>query len=267
MSALIKWTLWQRRWAIFWWAVGVLIFIVLNLAFYPSVRDQTSQLNQSFNQVPESAKVFISDTGDFFSPQGYLSSQVFYLMLPMLLTILAVNLGSSLIAKEENDGTLELLLSRPITRLKLLAAKAAAGILILLIVGLIALVSIVILSWLVDINVGLGDIARASLMSIILALLFGAISFFVTTLGRTARLASIGIAVLVALGGYIISSLASIVSWMQWPAKVMPYHYYRPGDILGGHFSLPNALGILGVTIVLGILSWIAFRRRDIIGS
>ncbi|MBI2368924.1 MAG: MFS transporter [Deltaproteobacteria bacterium] len=48
-------------------------------------------------------------------------------MLPLLLSVLTIGLGSRLLAKEESEGTLELLLARPVSRAKLLAAKAMAG--------------------------------------------------------------------------------------------------------------------------------------------
>lgn len=264
MKTIIKWTIWQRRWSILWWSLGVGFFIFINLIFYPAVRDQASQLNQSLERLPDTARSLFTDTADFLSPVGYLSSQIFYLMLPMLLSILAIGMGSSLIAKEENEGTLELLLSRSISRGRLMAGKAVAGVFILSTVGIVAMITTVILSSAVHIEVGLGRIALATIMSAIMALLFGAIAFYMTAIGRKGRLASIGIASLIAFGGYIITSLVGLASWLRWPDKVLPYHYYHPGDILNGEFSWGSLLGLLAVTGILGVLSWLAFRRRDI---
>lgn len=263
MRPIIKWTFWQRRWSTVWWCAGVAAFIILNLAFYPAVRDQANELNKSFEQIPQSAKAFITDTGDFLSPEGYLSSQVFYLMLPMLLGVLAISLGSSLIAKEENDGTIELLLSRPVSRAKLLAAKAATGFLVLLAVGAASLITVVIMGWLVDIEVPLGNIALVTLLCTLFALALGNIAFYMSAIGRRGRLASIGVAALVGLGGYIITSLTSLASWLEWPDKLLPFHYYRPSEVLSGSYPWLNSLVFVGIVVVLGVLSWVAFRRRD----
>lgn len=263
MKTVLRWTIWQRRWSILWWSLGVGLFIFVNLIFYPTVRDQASQLNQSLEQMPDAARSLFTDTADFLSPIGYLSSQIFYLMLPMLLSILAIGMGSSLIAKEENEGTLDLLLSRPISRGRLLASKALAGIIILLVVGLVALITTVIVCAVVNIEVGLGSVALAAFMSIVMALLFGAIAFYMAAIGRKGRLASVGVASLIAFGGYIITSLVGLASWLSWPAKFLPYHYYHPGDILNGVFSWWNLFVLsLGVA-ALASLSWIAFRKRD----
>lgn len=263
MFALIKWGLRQKRWFIMWWCIAIIAFIFLNLIFYPSFKDQAAQLEQSFSQIPDSARALFSDTGDFFSPTGYLSSQVFYLMMPMLLGILAISLGSSLLASEEKDGTIELLLSRPLSRTAVLISKALVALIITVFVGFIGLLITVIMSELVDIDVSSGNIALAAIASTMLALSFGSIAFMVSSLGK-ARVASVGIATLFSLGGYIIDSLSGAASWLEWPSKVFPFHYYQASDILTGTYNWNNMIYILGVTMFCLIVSVTVFRSRDI---
>src|SRR6266545_1586647 len=117
--ALIRSELWQRRWALMWWSIAIVAFIVLNLAFYPSFKDQAGELDKALSNMPDSLKALFTDTGDFTSPVGYLSSQIYYLLLPALLTVYSIGIGASLLAKEEQQGTLELLLARPLSRTKL----------------------------------------------------------------------------------------------------------------------------------------------------
>ena len=267
MRPLIKWTLWERRWSTLWWIIGVVAFISINMVFYPTIRDQASEFEKTFSQLSEGTKALLSDTGEFFSPVGYLSSQIFYLMMPMLLGILAIGAGASLIGKEEREGTIELILSRPVPRGRLLASKAIAGILILLAVGLIGTMATAIWGALVDIDIGFGYIVLAGLASILMAMCFGAIAFAITTLGRGARAASIGGAVFIALGGYILVSLSGSVDWLKWPAKAFPFDYYHPAEILTGTYNWANMLFIVGVIIACVIVSWLAFRRRDISAS
>lgn len=263
MISVIKWELWQRRWSIMWWTVGIAFFIALNLAFYPSFRDQSQELSKAFNDLPESAVALFSDTGEFFSPVGYLSSQIFYFMLPLLLGILSISLGSSLIAKEEKEGTVELLLSRPLSRSKLLAGKAIAGGIITALAATVAMITTVILAKAVDLKVGSKEIVLASAAAFVLAVAFGSVAFLLSATGR-ARAASLGLATLFALGGYIIASLQSAADWLKWPAKVFPFDYYRPAEILSGNYSWSRLLYIIGVIIVCGVLSYLVFRRRDI---
>lgn len=264
MKSIIRWTLWERRWSIFWWAFGVAAFMVISLAFYPTFREQAAQLNHFLSGLSPAARSLFAGSGSFSTPEDFLNARAYYLMLPLLLALMAIMQGSSLIAKEENSGTIEHLLARPISRGRLLAAKAIAGVIALVIVGLAALFAALIIGQLVNIEVSVINIEVATLFTIILALLFGAIAFTITTVGYGARVAGAGIAAFIAIGSYIIVSLASVVEWLQIPAKVLPHNYYRSSDILYGDFGWQNAIGLLAASLVLGVICWWAFRRRDI---
>lgn len=262
---IVKGELMQRRWSTVWWIVGITAFITLTLGVYPTFRDQAAQIDQSLQSIPESARSLFTDTNDFLSPVGYLSSQVYYLLLPLLFSFLAIALGSSLIAREESQRTIELLLARPVSRTKLLFGKAAAGLIVLVRVGVvIGLVGVLEVAIIKFNGVNAVDVALVTLMALIMAVLFGTVAFTLTAIGRNGRGASIGIAVLLAFGSYIISSLDKTVHWLLWPARVLPFHYYHPADILNGHFTPWEALGMVAVTAILMLISWIAFRRRDI---
>lgn len=267
MNSVAKWTIKQRKWSVFWWSFAAAALIILTLAFYPTFRDQAAELEKSISHLSDSTIALFSDTKQIFSPVGYLSSQIFYLLLPMLLSILTIGLGSSLIAREEDSGTIELLLSRPISRSRLIAGKALAGLLVLVVVCAVSIISLLIMSALVKIEVPLLAIAATALSSAALALLLGSISFAITCMGRTARLASIGVAALVGIGGYIISSLSAVVNWLHWPAIISPFHYYHPAEILGGNYHWPELIGFFAASVILGIFAWYAFRRRDLGGS
>lgn len=267
MKPLIKWGLWQRRWSIMWWSIGLVAFIALELSVYSSIKSQATQLNAALEHMPSTARSLFGASSDLFSPVGYLSSRLFYLLLPLMLSILSIGLGSSLIAREESDGTLELLLSRPISRGKLVLAKTLCGLSAITIVATVTTVSILSLVKLVGLAVPLPFVAFAALMAIILSLLFGALAFAIAALGRLGRGASIGVASLIGLGSYIISSLETNVHWLGWPAKFLPYHYYDPTLILNGNYTWRIAATFSLITLALGIIAWLAFRRRDLVNN
>lgn len=266
MKPIFKWTIRQRKWSIVWWSVGIFAFIFINLIFYPTFKSQAAQFNQTFEQLPQAARQLFSDTGDFFSPIGYLSSQIFYLMLPLLLGFLAISAGTSLVGREEREGMIEMLLARPISRAKLILGKAIAGLAILALVGFVSTAVTAIMCQLVDINVGLVNVFKAGLVATIMAASFGAIAFMITMLGRGARAASVGVASFVALGGYILVSLAGTVTWLRWPAKFFPFNYYHASELLQGTYDWANLLYFSALIGGCGIISWLAFRRRDLSG-
>lgn len=262
MFSVFKWTLWQRRWSVIWWIVGIVGLVVLTLSFYPTIHNQAAQLNKSFGGLNSSTLALFGGT-NFFSPIGYLNSQLIYLMLPLLLIILGVGLGSSLIGREEADGTIELLLARPISRSRLLLAKAFAGAFILFLVTSIGSLVIIGLAKAVNIGIPLGNIAAACFACFMLVLAFSSVAFLLASTGR-GRAAALGISVVYALTGYIIGSLATTVHWLQKPSMIFPYHYYQSANILRGSFNW-SSIVIFGTFILACVLlSWLSFRHRDL---
>jgi ABC-2 type transport system permease protein len=263
MIPILRWTLWQRRWSILWWSVGVFALIFLNLVFYPSFRDQAAELQKSFENLPDAAVQLFGGSTDFFSPIGFLNSQVFFFMLPLLLGMLAIGMGSSLLAREEQDMTIETLLARPVSRTNLLVAKSLAGFIILSIVTIAGLVTTLVVGKFVDLDVSTLSVILATLDCFLLVLSFGAVAFVLSAIGK-ARGASLGIASLVAIGGYLVSSLSGTVDWLKAPSKIFPFHYYQPEAVLRETYNWNNVLFLIGLTVACGLLSWLAFRRRDI---
>lgn len=262
MFSIFKWTLWQRRWSVFWWSLGIVGLVVVTLAFYPTIHNQATQLDKSFGSLSSNTLALFGGT-DFFSPVGYLNSQLLYLMLPLLLIILGVGLGSSLIGREESNGTIQLLLARGVSRSRLLFAKAIAGACIVFLATFVGSVVLVCLAKAVNIGVPSIDIVAACFTCYLLVLTFSAASFLLTATGR-GRPAALGITVVYTLGGYIIGSLASTVHWLRGPSRIFPYHYYYSADILRGTFRWSSILFFVIFIAACVLLSWISFRRRDL---
>ena len=65
-------------------AFGLLALVALNVAFYPSIRGDTT-INDYVKDLPESLRsLFAGGELDIASPAGYLNSQVFALMAPLI---------------------------------------------------------------------------------------------------------------------------------------------------------------------------------------
>ena len=63
-----------------WWTLGVAALVALNVAFYPSVRDDEA-LSDYAKDLPESVRaLFAGGELDLASPVGYLNSQVYALL-------------------------------------------------------------------------------------------------------------------------------------------------------------------------------------------
>ncbi|HET7673758.1 MAG TPA: ABC transporter permease subunit [Candidatus Saccharimonadales bacterium] len=264
MIPIIKWSIWQRKVSTIWWSISIFALIFVTLIVYPPFRDEAQQLQKSFENLPDAAIQLFGGSADFFSPVGFLNSQIFFIVLPLALGILAITVGHGILGKEEQDLTIESLLSRPISRTKLLLAKALTAIIILTFVSLVCLITTLATIRLVDLEVADKPIILTMSACYLMSLSLGAIAFLFSSVGRKIRGAGIGIATFIALGGYIISSLAGTVDWLRIPAKAFPFHYYQSEAILKGFYNWNNVYFFVGIIIFCTVFSWLSFRRRDI---
>jgi ABC-2 type transport system permease protein len=264
MIPIFMWTLWRRRWSIFWWSLGVAVYMALVIAVYPSFRNQSAALNNSINQIPQSVKSLISDTDNLFSPIGYLSSNAYYLMMPIIFGVLGIGLGSSLLAKDEQEHTLELILSRPVSRGAVLAGRAFAGLAIILAVAATTSVATILFAWFAKLGISDLNLVETTGMAALLTLIFASLVFAMTAFGKSARIMSTGLPTLLLIASYLFTSLSGTVDWLKWPSRLLPYHYYHPAQILSGDASWREALGMTIAILFFGALSYIGFRRRDI---
>lgn len=267
MFNIILWELKQRKTAILWWTIGSVILTVVILFLYPSIRDQANQLNQVINQLPpglRDLKTGGSATVDVANPIQFLNSQLFYATLPLIWIILAITRGGSVLGRDEQNHTLELLLSRPISRSSVLLAKALSLCIEFLIVGGATLLVIVLIAPHFDLHIGTWRLAVATFCTVAFSLSFGLIAFTLQAASSLARKAAIAVAVAIGFGGYLLASLSGLTDWLQTPAKLAPYHYFTPDKILHGQMVTGLNIYLLGVFALAVVVSYFGFRKRDI---
>lgn len=264
MIALIRWGLKQRKWYTIWWTLGVSVFVAVQLGFYSSFKGQFNQLNETLAGLPEGVKGLIGDSGNYFSPETYLNSRVFYLVVPLMFAILMIGLFSSLLAREEEDGTLEVLLARPVSRTRLLLGKAFCGLAITIIVAAVSLAVCIALSRAVGIPNSVAEITAAMLLTYLLCLVFGAFAFMLSAVSSAGRRLAVGLTTCLFITSYVLTGLVGAAEWLKWPAKLLPYYYFDPQRMLTGDYAW-GTVAAYGVAIIgFAIIAWIGFRRRDV---
>jgi beta-exotoxin I transport system permease protein len=78
----------------------------MQLAVYPSVHSQGAKMRDLIDSYPSAFKAMFGMEGvDFTSGPGYLSTETFSLLAPLMLIGLGIALGTGAIATEEERGT------------------------------------------------------------------------------------------------------------------------------------------------------------------
>lgn len=253
-------TLRDRRHALIGWGLGLLAVALFVLLFYPAAREMEGIMEAI---PPELAKLFMGEVADITSPEGFLNSQLFFLMAPVMFLVIAIAFGSGAIAGEEEQGTLDLLLSNPLPRWRLVAEKFAA---LVVYIGMLALVFWLTLALgvpIVDMDISLGRMAEATLSMTLLGIAFGTLALAVgCASGR--RGLSTAVASAIGVAGYLINSLSPIAEALEPFQKLSPFYYYIGANPLLHGLNLGHAATLVGLIVVLLLIALVTFERRDL---
>jgi ABC-2 type transport system permease protein len=251
----------QRR-SLMFWGIGVAALSLVTALFYPSFKE-VPELSELFEQSEALARVFAGGFTDLTSPEGYLNSQLYSLLGPILFLIFTIGQGSGAIAGEEEKGTLDIMLSNPTTRLQVLIQKFAALAVATSVLALVLWLSVVIGGAIVDMDLSLWRTAQATFSGLLLGVLFGALALMLGSASGKRGL-STGIAGALALGTYFIYALVPLVDGLESAEKVFPFYYYIGADPLTNGLNLAHAAVLIGITAALLAVAIVTFERRDL---
>jgi ABC-2 type transport system permease protein len=213
----------ERRRSLMWWTLGIVALVAVTVAFYPSIRDDAS-LSDYAEDLPESLRaLFAGGELDIASPAGYLNSQIYALMAPLLLLIFSIGAGAGAVAGEEERGTLDLLLAHPVRRRDYVIQRSLALAALVALLSVVLLAAVAIGSLAVDLDIGFGKLFAASGSVALLALLFGAAALAAGAI-RPGRARAIAVAAGLALASWIFDGLAQAVGALDPWRPLSPYY-------------------------------------------
>ncbi|HWO81394.1 ABC transporter permease [Gaiella sp.] len=247
-----------------WWTVGLAGYVALIASVYPTVRDNPD-LEKLVESYPEALKAFVAFGGqfDFTSAAGYLGSELFSFMMPALFLVAAVGHGAGTLAGEEERGTIDLLLSSPLSRTRVALEKLAAMCVELAALGVVLWLALWVGARAFSMEVSVAHLASATALLVVLALAYGAIAFMVAAATGRKTLA-IGLTVALAVGAYLVNSLASLVEVLEPFQKATPFYHYAVADPLRQGLDPWHTLFLLAVGAVAAAAGVLLFDRRDL---
>jgi ABC-2 type transport system permease protein len=252
----------QQR-SLFMWGAYLVALGVLMALFYPTISNMTS-FNQYLNQLPEGMKeMFGSGLADYTSPAGYFSTELFSLMVPLLLLVFGISFGANTIAGEEEKGTLGFLLSNPVKRRIVVMEKFGVMTASMVLLGFFFWVGLAISTRAMNINISAMRLAEATLGAVLLALVFGAAAFLTGCI-RGNKGISMGVASGLAVLTYLLHTLGGLVNGLKNFRFLSPFYQYMEPNTLTNGLSPAHMLVLFGLVVVFFVIAIPAFERRDI---
>ncbi len=247
-----------------WWAIGIAAFALVNLAFWPSLEssDSLAALEKASGDLLEAFGAQNINT-----PAGYLDGQMFALMLPLLLSGMAIAMVTLLTAGDEDAGRLEFLHALPVTRRAVwLSRFAAATVTVLVVAAVITLVTIASTQVFSLDGVSASRVTAATFACALLGLFHASIGYLVAGSGHS-RSTSVGVAVLVLLVGYVVSFVFPLSDRLSGTQKLSPWYWAIGEQPVSNGVDLATLALLSGLTVAFVAVGTVLVERRDIRGA
>jgi len=237
------------------WAIGRVIYSGLLVGIYSSL---SAAVNISL--IPANLRAAFN-IDDFTQLASFLSSELFGVILPLILPFYGIIALSNVVAGAEERGRLDVLLGNPIPRHHLIVGSfVVVAVYQLMLVAVVGTVVYTVATAL-DLELTTRQTMRAAFALWPLALAFGALALAMSSLVRQ-RSVALGAPAAILFLMYlvnVIGRLAPAVSGIRFGSA---YHYYGSA-ILDGVWWTGVAV-LLAATATLVTLAVVMFNRRDI---
>jgi len=240
-------------------ALGLVAVMVAVGALFPAVGHTIGKLN-----VPTSVASLLGGA-DYATITGWFRSEIAVIYAPLVIGALAITGASAATAGEEEERILALVLAHPIQRARLIASKAAAIAMIVLIVAFAVWIGLIVGVYVGGGGITLGHITALAVQLAFFGLATGALALALGAGTGRRSLANGGAAAVVILG-WLLNSFAPLVSGIGWLKYLTLFYYYT------GHDPLTRGVGLSGlivlglVTLALTATAIACFDRRDLRG-
>ena len=264
-------------WAIFWriikdrrnvtliYLVATVALIWLYVALYPSIKSQTANLESLLKTYPEGfLKAFNVDIKSYTTIGGYLAAEQYSFMWPIILIFMLVGFSGTALASEVEKGTIEMLLSQPISRLKIFFGRYLAGLGTLIAFIFFSVFSAAPILSAYHISYDFKIFTTMAILGFMFGLAVFSLAMFFSSLsierGRVYFLSG-GILVLM----YILNIVASLKESLSDLRYFSFFYYFNPSKaLIYNQIDHWAYLVFLGVAVVATVLGALCFVKRDI---
>jgi len=256
----------RRIWksAVSWSAILLALLIVLMAVVYPMYYSARAEVEAALAGFPpQFAAAFVGVSLDrIFSYGGFYAFG--YLYLSLLGAIMAAVLGLDLFAREKRAKCTDFLMTKPMRRIHLFAAKALAGLTALILTNaLFLLVSFLLYRAQEQGTLQPGRAVLASGALFFTQLVIFAVSACIAAYAKKIRSTSGG-AMAIGFGGFILTALHSILE-EDALRYIAPYKYFDVSLAFSeGRFETPYVVTAAAVTISLLFLSAVKYCTSDV---
>ncbi|MFA6309267.1 MAG: ABC transporter permease subunit [Clostridia bacterium] len=245
------------------WTVSIVALILMFMSIYPVFSNNAEDVKKLLMGFPEAARKALSISIDQITSYLGFYSYIF-VYVTLCGSIQAMNTGISLLSKENNGKTVDFLLSKPVTRTRIITSKLLAAVTCLIITNLVYLVSAYAISIVVvDKPIDSKLFFMISITLIFVQIIFVSLGLIISVL--TQKLKSITFASLGIVFGFFIIGMFGSVIGDTVSRYLTPFKYFNPSYIIANaSYEFSFLITAIVIVIVSISASYVVYSKKDI---
>jgi beta-exotoxin I transport system permease protein len=238
-------------------ALALVAVLLIVGALFPAVGDSLGKL-----QLPKGVSDLLGGA-DYGTITGWYRSEIASFYGPLLIAAVAITSAVGTTAGEEEARILPLVLAQPVTRSRLVAAKAGAVASGVLFIAFAAWIGLIVGVAIAGGGIGVGHLGAYCLQLAFFGFAVGAVALALGA-GTGRRALAAEVAASVAVAGWLVNGFAPLVDVVSWLRYLSPYYYYAHGDPLTNGLDVGGIVVLGSLTAVLTAVAIVAVDRRDL---
>ncbi len=257
----------RRKWKnTVYWGCGLAAMAFFVLVFVPNI-EFLQAYEQIFDMFPGLYEAFTGEDPSFaLTAEGFLTGE-FFSWSVLAYAIYAVAAGLNVTMNDEVSGAVDVLLSLPLARWRVIVETTLAYTALLFIMAGLTIMGI----WVGDLVVNVLEVSAFRVAETVLTalpptLLVLSFTVFVATAARR-RARVVQLVSLYVVGGFFVEFLARFMGetgWLNTLATLSYYRYYDPGGVIQHGWNWGNTVILLVASALLIAIAIWMYERRDL---
>lgn len=242
--------------------IGLALLGAMMIWVYPSIDQAGVDLDEYVEAWPPALREAFGVEA-LGSIEGFMAAELYAFGWVILLGLYLAYSAASLVANDVERGRMDLTLSLPVSRARVVAEKYLTLLVPIVVVNAIGFATVFVGLELIDEPIETADLLAVHLLSVPYLLATGAIGLLASVLVDRAAIAQ-RVAAGVVFGLFLVESVLTGTDYERLGA-VSPTRYYDPTEILvHGEYDLTGAALLLVAAVVLVAASALWFSRTDV---